>query len=165
MGSAVGVMKVAAKRIGIPPAEYEARLAVGERWCTRDKVWHPLGEFGADANRADGIARSCLASRRQRLAETYTPKARPPTGRRYVGARDGDSLQARRRVNYLVDAMLLPRPNTLPCVDCGHEWSDGERRHEYDHYLGYSPIHHEDVEPTCTTCHHNREIIRRKALA
>ncbi|HEY5197187.1 MAG TPA: hypothetical protein VIJ51_09195 [Solirubrobacteraceae bacterium] len=22
-------------------------------------------------------------------------------------------------------------PSSLPCVDCGHVWFDGERRHEY----------------------------------
>lgn len=56
-----------------------------------------------------------------------------------------------------------PTP-TLPCVDCGHIRSNSEeRRHEYDHHLGYAAEHHEHVEPVCTTCHHRRENERRAA--
>ena len=71
-------------------------------------------------------------------------------------SRDGDKKQARRRVNYLVDIGLLPDPDDVPCVDCGHLGADGPR-HEYDHYLGYEAVHHEDVEPVCSSCHHERE--------
>lgn len=80
-------------------------------------------------------------------------------------ARDGDSKQAQRRVNHLVALELIPRPNALLCADCGHEWTLGQLRHEYDHYLGYSAEHHEDVEAVCTPCHHNRETFRRRAAA
>ncbi|MFF5261307.1 hypothetical protein ACFY4C_20385 [Actinomadura viridis] len=66
-------------------------------------------------------------------------------------------------MNYLVDAGLIPDPNELPCVDCGHVYTPEQRRHEYDHHLGYAPEHHEDVEPVCTTCHHAREAERRAA--
>ena len=31
----------------------------------------------------------------------------------------------------------LPDPNASPCVDCGHVWFDGERRHE--HVVGAPP--------------------------
>lgn len=71
--------------------------------------------------------------------------------------RDGDKVQARQRVNVEVRTGRRPHPNTLPCVDCGHVWSKGERRHEYDHHLGYAPEHHLDVEPVCTLCHHARD--------
>ena len=74
-------------------------------------------------------------------------------------SRDGDKKQARRRVNYLVDIGLLPDPDDVPCVDCGHLGADGPR-HEYDHYLGYSAEHHEDVEAVCSGCHHKREAVR-----
>lgn len=66
-------------------------------------------------------------------------------------------------MNYLVDAGLIPDPNDLPCADCGHVYTPEGRRHEYDHYLGYAPEHHEDVEAVCTTCHHARETERRAA--
>lgn len=68
-------------------------------------------------------------------------------------ARNDDRKQARQRINAEVRTGSRAHPNALPCVDCGHVWVDGERRHEYDHYLGYSPGHHQDVEPVCTTCH------------
>ena len=79
----------------------------------------------------------------------------PPRGRSFVAARSGDKRQARRRVNYLFDADLLPNPNSLRCTDCGHLGSD--KRHEYDHHLGYASEHHEDVQPVCSSCHHSRE--------
>lgn len=75
--------------------------------------------------------------------------------------RDGDKKQARQRVNVLVRTGRLAHPNTLACVDCGHVWSDGERRHEYDHHKGYEAEHHYDVEPVCTTCHAKRDSTRK----
>lgn len=71
--------------------------------------------------------------------------------------RDGDRKQARQRINIEVRRGDRPHPNTLACVDCGHIWQDGERRHEYDHYLGYAAEHQYDVEPVCTTCHARRD--------
>ena len=53
---------------------------------------------------------------------------------------------------------LLPDPNAVPCTDCEH--LGPERRHEYDHHLGYAPEHHEDVEPVCAPCHNDRTVQR-----
>jgi len=56
---------------------------------------------------------------------------------------------------------------TYTCAQCGrlcgwcHAYATGERRHEYDHYLGYAPEHHEHVQAVCTTCHGAREVARR----
>lgn len=75
--------------------------------------------------------------------------------------RDGDLKQARQRINVLVRTGRKPHPNTLPCTDCGHVWSEGERRHEYDHHNGYAAEHHYDVEPVCTTCHAKRDSHRK----
>lgn len=74
--------------------------------------------------------------------------------------RDGDFKQARQRVNVEVRRGFRPHPNSLPCTDCGHVWRDGERRHEYDHHLGYAPEHHLDVQSVCTLCHATREAER-----
>lgn len=78
--------------------------------------------------------------------------------------RDGDAEQARQRVNVEVRTGYRPSPNDIPCHDCGHVYSKGERRHEYDHYLGYSAEHHLDVQSVCTTCHskrHQSDICKR----
>lgn len=74
--------------------------------------------------------------------------------------RDGDKRQARRRINVEVREGRRPHPNALPCVDCGHIWTSGQRRHEYDHHLGYAPEHHYNVEAVCTKCHHARSNTR-----
>jgi len=71
--------------------------------------------------------------------------------------RDGDKEQARQRINVEVRTGKRPHPNNLSCVDCGHIWVKGERRHEYDHHLGYSSAHHYDVQPVCTLCHAKRD--------
>lgn len=71
--------------------------------------------------------------------------------------RDGDKVQARQRINVEVRTGYRLHPNVLACVDCGHEWSEGERRHEYDHHLGYAAEHHYSVEPVCTLCHSKRD--------
>lgn len=84
------------------------------------------------------------------------PAPRPP--------RDGDRKQARQRVNVEVRTGRRPHPNTLPCVDCGHVWHEGDKRHEYDHYLGYAAEHHLDVEPVCTVCHRARADRRAESV-
>lgn len=71
--------------------------------------------------------------------------------------RDDDKVQARQRVNVEVREGRRPHPNTLPCADCGHVWAPGERRHEYDHHLGYAPENHLNVISVCTTCHARRD--------
>ena len=83
--------------------------------------------------------------------ETGRPGPTPKPGR------DGDKLQARQRVNTEVRQGFMPHPNALPCADCGHIWKEGERRHEYDHHLGYAAKNQYDVEAVCTTCHVARD--------
>ena len=70
--------------------------------------------------------------------------------------RDGDREQARQRINVEVRTGRRMHPNALPCVDCAHEWREGERRHEYDHHRGYAADFHYDVVAVCTTCHARR---------
>lgn len=89
----------------------------------------------------------------------------PATGRpgpASAPARDGDKVQARQRINVEVRTGRRPHPNQLPCVDCGHVHARGERRHEYDHYLGYAAEHHLDVQSVCTDCHAKRDSARAK---
>lgn len=71
--------------------------------------------------------------------------------------RAGDKIQARQRINVEVRSGRRPHPNSLPCSDCGHIWREGEPRHSYDHYLGYSAQHHYDVQPVCSVCHATRD--------
>jgi hypothetical protein len=77
-----------------------------------------------------------------------------------MGKRDPNKILARQRVNVEVRFGRRVHPNDLPCTDCGHIWFQGERRHEYDHYNGYAPEHHFNVEPVCTTCHAARDSIK-----
>lgn len=98
---------------------------------------------------------------------TSSPAARinPATGRPGPAphpARDGDKAQARQRINVEVRTGRRPHPNALPCEDCGHVHMPGERRHEYDHYLGYAAEHHLDVQSVCTVCHAKRDSARAR---
>lgn len=91
----------------------------------------------------------------------------PVTGRpgpAPMAPRDGDKKQARQRINVEVRTGRRPHPNTVACVDCGHVWKTGERRHEYDHHLGYSAAHHYDVEAVCTRCQRRRSMKRGEWL-
>jgi hypothetical protein len=137
--------------------EYERRLAAGERWCFACREWHPADAFHVDRSRSDGLARACKESRNRGHRERYEPvpeERRKPHGPPAYAPRDGDRRQARQRVNVLVRTGRLPHPGELPCVDCQHLGDD--RRHEYDHHLGYGAEHHLDVQPVCTVCHARR---------
>lgn len=63
MGSAAGVKKGAASRIGISVAEYDLRVAAGQKWCIGCRRWHPKRAFGPDRSRNDGLAARCVAAR------------------------------------------------------------------------------------------------------
>lgn len=92
------------------------------------------------------------------------PGVNPETGRPGPAPkppRDGDKLQARQRVNVEVRTGRRPHPGSLPCADCGHIGDD--RRHEYDHHLGYAAEHHLDVEAVCTLCHAARDSSKANA--
>lgn len=156
-GTREGVIRAHAGRLGMTMEEYRGHVAAGEKWCTGCKAWHRRALFATDRSRGDGLAAMCAVARRRiyRSRATGAPMGTPP-----MPPRDGDAEQARQRVNVLVRTGRLPRPNDLPCADCGHVWAEGERRHEYDHHLGYGAAHHLDVEAVCTTCHHSRERVR-----
>lgn len=164
MGSLAGVMKVAAHRCGMAPEAYLEKLADGQKRCTSCKEWRSADAFGADSTRADGRSACCLDCRGSRYRKTYVPHPLAPglSGPQPKPARDGDRKQARQRINVEVRGARRPHPNTLACVDCGHVWKQGERRHEYDHHNGYAAKHHYDVVPVCTQCHHRRDNARAR---
>ncbi len=132
-----------------------------EKWCSKCKSRHDRSEFGKDITRGDGLSASCLASRRVEVRKIQTGSL----GRRMwlTPSREGDKRQARRRVNYLVEQGRIPRPDDLPCLDCGDEIFTLRYPHEYDHHLGYSAEHQLSVEAVCRKCHRNREDARRGA--
>ena len=149
-----GAIKVAAQKRGLTEREYRRRVAAGLKWCRGCGRWQKRAKFGRDATRHDGLASLCLKAKAEEHRRLYVPRPRPKPGRRFVPARPGDKLQARARANHLVNVGLLPPPNEIACCDCGHLGDD--RRHEYDHYLGYAAEHQEHVEAVCTKCHARR---------
>ncbi len=158
-------MKSAARRMGMAPSEYAAKVAAGEKWCTVCKAWHAVSEFGLDASRADGLSVSCIAGRAERSRARYVKRGRKSKlGSLYAETRDGDKRQARHRTNHAVVIGVLPAPNDLPCVNCGHVWSEGERRHEYHHHNGYGAAHQLDVISLCTTCHAARDTVKTHCI-
>ncbi len=114
--------------------------------------------FAKDRTTLDGLSGWCRDCRNAAGRKRYLRKGPPDHhGARPLADRAGDRRQARHRVNHQVDIGSLPDPNTIPCVDCGHVWAKGERRHEYDHHLGYGVGRHLEVVATCSRCHHWRE--------
>lgn len=163
-GNRNGAMKTAARRAGVSLDEYRERIGKGQKRCTRCKTWHERAAFGADVSRPDGLSSTCLFGRKDHYQVSYAPVVRVrQQGRQYVPGRSGDRIQARARANRAVTIGTLPHPNDVPCVDCGHVWEIGERRHEYDHHLGYAAEHHLSVQSVCTTCHHARSQARGEA--
>ena len=66
--------RTSAARLGMPASRYSALRADGYRWCWRCGAWHPLENFGRDAERSDGRRQVCKAAcataeraRRERL--------------------------------------------------------------------------------------------------
>jgi hypothetical protein len=59
VGSADGVAKAAAARVGITVEEYKALQAQGLKWCTACAVWRPVASFAKDRTRGDGLKSTC----------------------------------------------------------------------------------------------------------
>lgn len=153
-----GSLSIAAKRTNTTSSDWLMLRSSGFKWCTGCRDWHEISKFGIDNTRTDKLSTSCLAYKRAN--GSYVPIApglKSRTRSRRSVSRDGDKEQAHSLVARAVRVGRLPHPNTLPCFDCGHIWKDGERRHEYDHYLLYDAIHHLDVQPVCTWCHVRRD--------
>lgn len=144
MGSAIGAMKVAAVRAGLPLEEYQSRLNEGFKYCWACKEWHVHSDFQADLSRGDGLAAIC------KIAKSLLPRK---------NEQNSEVIRANRLIQMRVHRGTLPNPNTLLCLDCGHIGDD--RRHEYDHYRGYAGDAKSDVQPVCTLCHARRHKERR----
>lgn len=157
-----GAIKIAANKLGISVEEYTQLTESGLKNCFRCKQWLSLELFTSDKTRYDGKNASCTSCRNTYLRATYTPipeESRKPKGPSAKPGREGDKLQSRARVNQAVKWGRMPRPNDIPCIDCGHIGSDS--RHEYDHHKGYAAEHQLDVECVCKKCHVAREKQRR----
>lgn len=129
--------------------------------CNRRKR---RGLFNKNRARAGGLQDWCKHCQKAHHVLTTIPAPARARGERRTPEREGDVVQARSRVNYLVRAGLLPHPKTLACTECGHKEPHGAgRKHEYHHHNGYGVGHHEDVIPVCEPCH--KRLTRLEAEA
>jgi 5-methylcytosine-specific restriction endonuclease McrA len=156
MGSRAGILKVAAARIGVSEADYDAKINAGEKWCWSCKQWLLKPNFANDNSRTDGHTASCRECRNAHNRSKHIPvpeDKRKVPGPLRIKQRDGDKEQARSRINHDVRMGQRPNSNDLYCAYCGHKGSD--RRHEYHHVTGYDEGQHNDVLPVCSKCHRN----------
>lgn len=101
MGSALGVAKTAAARIGCTVDEWTTRRADGERWCTGCRSWWSVENMYRDRSRPDGIGLRCRActagmfAARKKAARIPRPRANKEMNgmstRPEGTLRDGDS--------------------------------------------------------------------------
>lgn len=165
-----------ARWAGVSVDEYVERRDAGQHFCTCCKTWKDRDDFGNDQSRTDGVDRGCKTCRSVRGKAAYTPVPVTPlygknskTGRsgpERTATRGGDKGQARHRVHQVFKLGEIPPPRDLPCVDCGHAWrAKGDRRHEYDHHMGYGAEHQLSVQAVCTRCHHQRDNAKARQAA
>lgn len=157
-GTRLGGIKAAAIRIGINFEEYKSRFNSGQKWCSGCKRWHGRQKFANDASRSDGLSATCREHHNARNRKSYKPKPGLRFGPLPSLDWSGDKKEARAIVNRLVVKGELPNPNGIVCADCAHIGDD--RRHEYDHHLGYEPRFYLAVEVVCSKCHHRRAAER-----
>lgn len=53
------VRATAASRLGLSLDEYDAKIAAGQKWCTKCKAWQSRSEFAKDRSRGDGLKSTC----------------------------------------------------------------------------------------------------------
>ena len=134
MGSAAGVLKVAAHRLGLTVEEYTARRAAGLKWCTGCRTWRPVGAFGQDRTRQDGQCARCFACSRVPVrvctagrvsafrGHTHTPEAR----RKMSEARRGNTNRAGKPCTPDQRARISEgTKRTTPCGPRHPRWKGG----------------------------------------
>lgn len=150
-----GVLKTAAKRLGMSFDDYLARINAGDKWCTFGKHWAQKAIFPPDSHRPSGKAQACAPC--LDIYHRQLPKKKRPAPKRVPG-----QTRAVHAVNHAICRGEIANPNTLACVHCGHAGQD--RRHEYHHHNGYEFNHRLDVISLCSKCH-KRETRRAMGLA
>ncbi len=73
MGTYVGAIRSAAKRVGISHETYVERRAAGLKHCWGCQQWLLKREFGLDAVRSDGLASRCRECKNRRERELHYP--------------------------------------------------------------------------------------------
>ncbi len=174
MGSKVGVLKIAAKRIGISFQEYQDILDMGLKWCHLGNHFVPRSEFGKNKLLGDGLAAFCRECNHVKVRKSTKGRISPLRGisprletrlkmseshrgsknHRWKGGISPINTNrlrklASRKVGHEVEAGRLPKPDTMKCYLCGNPARD------YHHYLGYEPEHWLDVKPVCRSCNIN----------
>lgn len=78
MGSKLGALKVAAKRIGMSFEDYMAKQNAGLKRCMACKRWLPKDQFGKSRERGDGLETTCLdcITKRYTIKEVGTRERR-----------------------------------------------------------------------------------------
>lgn len=66
MGSKIGVLKIAAKRIGIDFKDYIKKINQGLKYCYKCKNWKTKKQFCKDSARGDGLSSLCKSCRYER---------------------------------------------------------------------------------------------------
>lgn len=81
-----GAIKIAAKKLGITPQAYQARLDAGEKWCSKGKHWQPVSHFNKDSTRGDGLASLCITHSRVAVRKSTKGRVSNFKGRRHTAA-------------------------------------------------------------------------------
>lgn len=74
MGSKIGAIKVAARRIGVSIEEYISKRDAGLKWCYQCKSWVSIIDFTVDRNRSDGLSAVCRHCKSNGLSALVTTK-------------------------------------------------------------------------------------------
>lgn len=141
MGSRLGVIKIAAKRVGVSFETYQAKCASGLKFCWGCRRWVLKSQFNIDNSRGDGRSSKCIDCSRVKVKKTRAGRRAP---NKSAQQRASDA------VRHAIKRGLLDPPKSKLCYDCGM------KARIYHHHLGYEDEHLLDVIALCDKCHHNR---------
>jgi len=137
MGSRLGVMKIAAGRLGLSLEEYRAKRKTGLKWCWKCRSWRPVSQFNVDRSRGDGLYAACVRCRRVKQRKGWLS---------YDGT-DQEKDKARHAIRAEIEHGKMPAPSELSCADCG------DPAEVYHHYAGYAEKDWLNVVALCRSCH------------
>lgn len=111
MGSYAGIIKIAAKKLGMSLDAYLDKLKSGDKWCCQCRRWRRVGIFGKDRTRYDGRDSKCFDCRAKRR-----PRVGPSSAERKMNRQLGLEWCSQCK-RWLPAVAVASRGYCKPCIN------------------------------------------------
>jgi 5-methylcytosine-specific restriction endonuclease McrA len=154
MGSAVGVLKIAAGRLKITLAEYQEMTAAKQKWCCQCRRWRPLSRFCRDPSRGAGVSAHCRCCKK-RPGNFHLMSQRGPRNPNWRGGVTSEYRRDRTSANYEEWRLAVFQRDSFACQHCGDARGRNLNAHHLKDFTNYPSLRFDVTNgiTLCRACH------------